>query len=69
MHISNSYWHFPAALTPQFCDDVIANAHSQDAVMDRTVGYGERKLTKGELQDIKRTRTLELISTNKNSKI
>ena len=27
MNISNYYWHFPAALTPKFCDDVIAYAN------------------------------------------
>ena len=28
MNISNYYWHFPAVLTPKFCDDVIAYANS-----------------------------------------
>ena len=26
MNISNYYWHFPEALTPKFCDDVIKYA-------------------------------------------
>ena len=46
MNISNYYWHFPAALTPKFCDDVIAYANQQEEVMARTGGYGDKKLSK-----------------------
>ena len=46
MNISNYYWYFPAALTPKFCDDVIAYANQQEEVMARTGGYGDRKLNK-----------------------
>ena len=50
MNISNYYWHFPAALTPKFCDDVIAYANQQEEVMARTGGYGDRKLKKEEVK-------------------
>ena len=43
MNISNYFWHFPAALTPKFCDDVIAYANQQEEVMALTGGYGDRK--------------------------
>ena len=50
MNISNYYWHFPAALTPKFCDDVIAYANSQEEVMARTGGYGDKKLDKDQVK-------------------
>jgi hypothetical protein len=46
MNISNYYWHFPKALTPKFCDDVIAYANQQEETMARTGGYGDRELKK-----------------------
>ena len=46
MNISNYYWHFPAALTPKFCDDLIAYANSQEEVMARTGGYGDVDMPK-----------------------
>ena len=64
MNISNYYWHFPAALTPKFCDDVIAYANSQKEVMARTGGYGERKLKKEEIKDLKRKRNSDLVWLN-----
>ena len=64
MNISNYYWHFPAALTPKFCDDVIAYANSQKEVMARTGGYGDRKLKKEEIKDLKRKRNSDLVWLN-----
>ena len=64
MNISNYYWHFPAALTPKFCDDVIAYANSQEEVMARTGGYGDRKLKKEEIKDLKRKRNSDLVWLN-----
>ena len=46
MNISNYYWYFSGVLTPKFCDDVIAYANSQEEVMARTGGYGDKKLNK-----------------------
>ena len=64
MNISNYYWHFPAALTPKFCDDVIAYANQQEEVMARTGGYGDRKLNKEEVKDLKRKRNSDLVWLN-----
>ena len=33
MNISNYYWYFKSALTPRFCDDVIAYANKQKEVI------------------------------------
>ena len=61
MNISNYYWYFSGVLTPKFCDDVIEYAKSQKEVMARTGGYGDRKLKKEEVLDLKRKRNLVLL--------
>jgi hypothetical protein len=64
MNISNYYWYFSGVLTPKFCDDVIAYANSQEEVMARTGGYGDRKLKKEEIKDLKRKRNSDLVWLN-----
>ena len=64
MNISNYYWYFSGVLTPKFCDDVIAYANSQKEVMARTGGYGDRKLKKEEVKDLKRKRNSDLVWLN-----
>ena len=54
MNISNYYWYFKSALTSRFCDEVIAYANSQKEVMARTGGYGDKKLNKQEVLDLKK---------------
>ena len=53
MNISNYYWYFKSALTHKFCDEVIAYANNQKEVMARTGGYGNKKLNKEEVLDLK----------------
>jgi hypothetical protein len=64
MNISNYYWYFSGVLTPKFCDDVIAYAKEQKEVMARTGGYGDRKLKKEEVLDLKRKRNSDLVWLN-----
>ena len=64
MNISNYYWYFSGVLTPKFCDDVIAYANSQEEVMARTGGYGDKKLNKQEVKDLKRKRNSDLVWLN-----
>ena len=61
MNISNYYWYFSGALTPRFCDDVIAYANKQKEVMARTGGYGDRELNKEEVKDLQRKRKSDLV--------
>ena len=61
MNLTNYYWYFKAALTPRFCDDVIAYANKQKEVMARTGGYGERKLNKEEVLNMQRKRKSDLV--------
>ena len=64
MNISNYYWYFSGVLTPKFCDDVIAYAKEQKEVMARTGGFGDRKLKKEEVLDLKRKRNSDLVWLN-----
>ena len=64
MNISNYYWYFSGVLTPKFCDDVIAYANQQEEVMARTGGYGDKKLSKEEVKDLKRKRNSDLVWLN-----
>ena len=59
--MSNYYWYFKSALTPKFCDDVIAYANEQKEVMARTGGYLNKKLNKQEVLDLKRKRNSDLV--------
>ena len=61
MNLSYYFWYFTGALTPKFCDDVIKYALSKEEVMARTGGYGERKLKKEEVLDLKRKRNSDLV--------
>ena len=64
MNITNYYWYFQSALTPKFCDDVIAYANSQEEVMARTGGYGDKKLNKDQVLDLKKKRNSDLVWLN-----
>ena len=54
MNISNYYWYFSGVLTPRFCDEVIKYANEQKEVMARTGGFGDRKLNKQEVLDLRK---------------
>ena len=64
MNLSNYYWYFKSALTPKFCDEVIKYGLSQAECMARTGGYGDRKLSKEEVKDLKRKRNSDLVWLN-----
>ena len=64
MNLSNYFWYFKSALTPRFCDEVIKYALSKEEVMARTGGYGDKKLNKKEVLDLKRKRNSDLVWLN-----
>ena len=53
MNLSNYYWYFKSALTPKFCDDVIKYGLKNPGTLARTGGYGDKELTKDQIQDMK----------------
>ena len=56
MNISNYYWYFKSVVPPRICDDIIKHGLSQSETMARTGGYGDKKLTKDQVKDMKRKR-------------
>jgi len=64
MNISNYYWYFPSALTPRFCDDVIAYANAQKESMARTGGYENQELNKDQVKNMQRKRKSDLVWLN-----
>ena len=64
MNISNYYWYFPSALTPRFCDDVIAYANAQKESMARTGGYENQQLNKDQVKNMQRKRKSDLVWLN-----
>ena len=64
MNLTNYYWYFKSALTPKFCDDVIEYALQQKESMAVTGGFGDRKLNKQEVLDLKRKRKSDLVWLN-----
>ena len=61
MNLSNYYWYFKSALTPKFCDEVIKYGLSHTDQLARTGGYGDKKLSKDQVRDMKRKRKENLI--------
>jgi len=64
MNISNYYWYFTSALTPRFCDDVIAYANAQKESMARTGGYEDQQLNKDQVKNMQRKRKSDLVWLN-----
>ena len=61
MNISNYYWYFKSAVPSKICDDIIKYGLSQTETMARTGGYGDKKLSKQEIKDMKRRRNSDLV--------
>jgi len=64
MNISNYYWYFTSALTPRFCDDVIAYANAQKESMARTGGYENQQLNKDQVKNMQRKRKSDVVWLN-----
>ena len=61
MRFKNDYWHFPSALTPRFCDEVIKYASSKKETMAKTGIYSAKKLSKEEIKHLKRNRDADVV--------
>ena len=65
MNLTNYYWYFKSALTPKFCDEVIAYANQQKEVIALTGGYEKKqKLNKEEIKNLQRKRKSDLVWLN-----
>tara|TARA_R100000655_G_scaffold1_2_gene7 strand:+ start:1176 stop:1808 length:633 start_codon:yes stop_codon:yes gene_type:complete len=64
MNLTNYYWYFKSALTPKFCDEIIKYGLLQAESIARTGSYGNKKLTKQEIKDMKKKRNSDLVWLN-----
>ena len=64
MNISNYYWCFTSAIPPRICDDIIKYGLSKSESMAKTGDYGDKKLSKQEIKDMKRKRNSDLVWLN-----
>ena len=64
MNISNYYWYFTSAIPPKICDDIIKYGLSKPESMARTGEYGDKKLTKDQVKNMKKKRNSDLVWLN-----
>lgn len=59
MNLRNYYWYFKSALSPKFCDDLIAYGKQQQDQLALTGELSKKeiaKLSKKEIKDLKKSR-------------
>ncbi len=61
MNLSKYYFYFTGAIPPRICDDIVKHALSKSEVLGKTGGYGDRKLNKEEIKDLKKIRNSDLV--------
>ena len=64
MNTFNYYWYFKSAIPPKICDDIIKYGLTQEETIARTGGYGDKKLTKDQIKDMKKKRNSDLVWLN-----
>ena len=65
MNLQNYYWYFTSALTPKFCDDLIAYANKQKEVMAMTGNFENKEnLTKQDFNNLQKIRKSDLVWLN-----
>jgi len=61
MNLSNYYWYFKSAVPHRVCDDIIKYGLSKSEVMARVGGYNGEKLSKTQINDMKRKRDSDVV--------
>ena len=61
MNLNNYYWYFKSAVPPKICDDIIKHGLSKSETMATIGGYGNKKLSKEESQDLKLKRNSDIV--------
>tara|TARA_R100000030_G_scaffold46337_2_gene35011 strand:- start:800 stop:1432 length:633 start_codon:yes stop_codon:yes gene_type:complete len=61
MNLNNYYWYFKSAIPPKICDDIIKYGLAKSETMATIGGYGNKKLSKEETQDLKLKRNSDIV--------
>jgi len=64
MILSNYYWYFKSAIPPRICDNIIKHGLSKKDGLARTGGYGDKKLSKEEIKNMKIKRNSDITWLN-----
>ena len=56
MNLNNYYWYFKSAVPSRICDEIVKYGLSKAEIMARVGGYNSEKLSKTEINDMKRKR-------------
>ena len=61
MNLTNYYWYFQSAVPSRICDDIVKYGQQLQDQMAVTGGYGNRKLNKKEIKDLKTKRDSNIV--------
>ena len=64
MNLKNYYWCFTSAIPPRLCDDIIKHALLKKETLGRTGTFGDKKLSKEQIKNLKTKRNSNLIWLN-----
>ena len=61
MNLTNYYWYFKSAVPERICDDISKYGKQLQEQMAVTGGYGDKKLNKKQIQDLKKKRDSDIV--------
>ena len=61
MNLNNYYWYFKSAVPSRICDEIVKYGLSKAEIMARVGGYNSEKLSKTEINDMKRKRNSNVV--------
>ena len=61
MNLNNYYWYFKSAVPSRICDEIVKYGLSKAEIMARVGGYNSKKLSKTEINDMKRKRNSNVV--------
>ena len=64
MNLTNYYWYFQSAIPERICDEIVKYGKSRQDQMAITGGYGNRRLNKNQIKDLKKKRNSNIVWMN-----
>ena len=64
MNLEHYYWYFKSAIPERICDDIVKYGHQLQDQMAITGGYGNKKLNKKQIKDLKSKRDSDIVWMN-----
>ena len=64
MNLTNYYWYFKSAIPHRICDDIVRYGKSIQDQMAVTGGFGDKKLNRSQVKDLKKKRNSNIVWMN-----